>query len=176
MNINNKLTLGTPSQIANIAAGGNIGTAATTVDYGSSFHINQTTAGQTLTLPNPTTSEVGQVVVVLNVGTASFTMHGVTVEATTGASFQWSGTAWIPYADVFTSTPAKKYTTTVNLTALTAQTITHNLALATASGYVATFIDANGNAVDLRTSALTVNSFAITSNVAVTNLTVTVVG
>ena len=40
--------------VANLATGGAIGTAATTVDIKTTFNINQTTANQTLTLPVPT--------------------------------------------------------------------------------------------------------------------------
>ncbi len=40
--------------IANLATGGAIGTAATTVDVKTTFNINQTTANQTLALPTPT--------------------------------------------------------------------------------------------------------------------------
>lgn len=40
--------------VANLAAGGAIGTALATVDIKTNFNINQTTANQTLTLPAPT--------------------------------------------------------------------------------------------------------------------------
>jgi hypothetical protein len=79
--------------------GGNIGTAAATVDIATNFNINQTTAGQTLSLPNPTntTTTKGKVITINNVGTANFTIGGVTVPAGSyGSAFVWNGTVWNP--------------------------------------------------------------------------------
>lgn len=84
-----------PLAITNLATGGVIGTAATTVDINSIFLINQTTAGQTLTLPNPTTTTLGQVVSVISNSTASFIMYEVTIIPTSCQEFLWTGTSWI---------------------------------------------------------------------------------
>jgi hypothetical protein len=63
-----------PTNIANLAIGGVIGTAATTIDVSSYFRLNQTTTGQSMTMPTPTLN-FPRTVNVRNVGTASFTMY-----------------------------------------------------------------------------------------------------
>lgn len=82
--------------VADLPTGGNIGTAGTTVDIRSSFKINQTTAGQTITLPNPSNGVGGRRVTVLNVGSQSFTFYGQTVATSTGIQVMWSSSAWLP--------------------------------------------------------------------------------
>lgn len=87
--------------VADVAAGGSIGTAVATVDDASAFLVNQTTAGQVLTIASPTVATPsGQLAFVSNVGTASFTMHGVTISPASGAIYQWNGTVWIPVGSV----------------------------------------------------------------------------
>ncbi|MCW2957003.1 MAG: hypothetical protein JWO69_1872, partial [Thermoleophilia bacterium] len=93
---NSGSTLNTAASIANLAAGGAIGTATSTVDVDTTFNVNQTTAGQTLTLPSPTTTTGGRIAYVSNVGTASFTMYSVTVAAGATQQYIWNGTAWAP--------------------------------------------------------------------------------
>lgn len=55
--------------IANLAGGGAIGTAPTTVDIKTTFNINQTTTNQTLTLPTPTDTTAGRIIYINNIGT-----------------------------------------------------------------------------------------------------------
>lgn len=81
--------------ISDVAAGGNIGTAATTVDIATTFNVNQTTTGQTLTLPSPTNTAAGRLAYVNNIGSAEFTMYGNPISAGSTASFIWNGTAWV---------------------------------------------------------------------------------
>jgi hypothetical protein len=50
---NNGANLNSTLQIADIAAGGSIGTAGTTVDIYTSIAVLQTTSGRTLNIPNP---------------------------------------------------------------------------------------------------------------------------
>src|SRR5205807_6479964 len=69
-------TLFTSIAISNLATGGNIGTAAATVDVATSFTVNQTTASQTITIPSPTVATAGRVIYISNIGRASFTMLG----------------------------------------------------------------------------------------------------
>jgi hypothetical protein len=83
-----------PRSIANLATGGSIGTAATTVDICSSFNIAQTTTGQTITLPAPTLVAAGINVTIGNVGSTSFTILGTVVLIGSYISVQWNGTAW----------------------------------------------------------------------------------
>jgi hypothetical protein len=79
------------------ATGGSIGTAATTVDVASVALITQTTAGQTLTLPSPTTAGFIRTFITANVGTASFTLLGQTVTANGYLGALWTGSAWIAH-------------------------------------------------------------------------------
>jgi hypothetical protein len=80
--------------IANLPTGGSIGTAADTVDICSSFAINQTTLGQTITIPSPTDTTAGDNIDIINIGTAPFTMSGKVVEAGSLAGAVWTGTVW----------------------------------------------------------------------------------
>lgn len=66
--------------LGNFATGGVIGTAATTVDIVGNLGIAQTTAGQTLSLPNPTITRPGLQTIVANTGTAAFTIYGAVVQ------------------------------------------------------------------------------------------------
>lgn len=88
------VNLGTPIAITNKASGGAIGTAATTVDIGSIFNVNQTTASQTLTIPSPTITTEYKVITVNNVGTQAFTVLSTSIATATGMILQWNGAAW----------------------------------------------------------------------------------
>lgn len=75
--------------------GGPIGTAANTVNKGSLFHINQTTSGQTLSVPNPTATNFSKFIYVLDIGSASFTLSpGGSLTPGTGVILVWTGTNW----------------------------------------------------------------------------------
>ncbi len=87
-------TLFSATSISDRATGGNIGTAAATVDIATTFDVNQTTAGQTLTLPTPTNTASGRVVYVNNVGSENFTMYGETIETGSSSTFIWNGSSW----------------------------------------------------------------------------------
>lgn len=88
------VNLGSAVSITNKASGGSIGSAASTVDVGSIFLVNQTTASQTLTIPSPTITTEYKMIVVANVGSQAFTMLGASV-ATTGCLIAvWNGSAW----------------------------------------------------------------------------------
>lgn len=80
--------------VADLPAGGNIGAAAATVDILTSFNLNQTTAGQTITLPNPTDVTAGRQAVINNVGTQSFTLYTGTIPSQSGATLMWDGNSW----------------------------------------------------------------------------------
>jgi hypothetical protein len=89
-------TLLTAQAVSNLASGGDIGIASSTVDIATTFNVNQTTSSQTLTLPSPTVTTAGRIVYVNNIGSASFSMYGVTVAAGTAQSYIWNGSNWIP--------------------------------------------------------------------------------
>lgn len=80
--------------IADVAAGGNIGTAATTVNISSAFLVTQTTAGQTLTLPAPTATSALRLAYVNNTGSTTFFMYGQIVPRGAGVLYAWNGTVW----------------------------------------------------------------------------------
>jgi hypothetical protein len=80
--------------ISDISSGGDIGTAATTVDINPSFNIHQTTAGQTITLPAPTSATAGRIVYINNVGSVSFSILGKSLPTGAGLTAMWTGSAW----------------------------------------------------------------------------------
>jgi hypothetical protein len=93
--INSGATLNTALLINDVSGGGNIGTAAATVDGVTTFNIDQDTASQALTLPTPTNTTGGRVVYVNNIGSVSFTMYGTTIGVNGSNAFIWNGTQWI---------------------------------------------------------------------------------
>jgi len=84
---------------ADYTTGGSIGTAAATVDGNTIIKIAQTTAAQTLTLPSPTVTTAGKVILVVSDSTAGFTIGGTVLTAHNGtqakAWFVWDGSAWV---------------------------------------------------------------------------------
>ncbi len=137
--INNGATLNTAVSLGNFATGGAIGTAAATVDNYTSFDIAQTTASQTLTIPNPTNTTAGRIIYISNTGTASFLIGTLNVPASSQVALYWNGTAWIPSLG---SSSAGGGVTTVN----TYSTTNTAAGGATISGSTITFQDASINA------------------------------
>ena len=82
--------------LGNFATGGAIGSAATTVDIKTAFAIAQTTAGQVVTLPNPTDTARSAVALVINTGTAAFKVGDQSVKTDSAVLFVWDGAAWVP--------------------------------------------------------------------------------
>lgn len=80
--------------VSNLSGGGNIGTAAATVDLYSSFDVSQTTAGQTLTIPSPTLATTGLEVSVSNTGSQAFTMLSTSLPTGNSLRAKWTGAAW----------------------------------------------------------------------------------
>lgn len=162
--------------VANIAANGPIGTAATTVDVASAFAIKQTAAGIAITVPSPTVATpAGQLIFVSNVGTAQFTIGGATVRPGNGTILQWSGAAWIPLADVANPTGLMYQEAAVAFVANTPKVITHNLNASVPARTQVQIVDADGNEVDVRRTAVTANTVTLLSPVALTNLSVVVI-
>lgn len=159
-------------EVANLATGGAIGTAATTVDIASSFNITQTTAGQTITIPNPTDTLAGDLVTIRNTGTASFTILAQVLSAGEFATFSWSGTTWAYHGDTRNSGAVVTLASVV----VGPNTVTHNLSLPTGSfsRYMFDAYNAAGNAVVFRRTIPTVdtaNTLSVTSTVALSNIT-----
>lgn len=71
--------------------------AATTVDITSAIEIAQATPDVNVTLPAPTKSQQGRLVIVENTGTSMLMVNNNPVLPGTGIPFIWSGTTWIPY-------------------------------------------------------------------------------
>jgi hypothetical protein len=85
--------------IGDIAAGGNIGTAAATVDINTSFNVAQVTAGQVLALPAPTNTTPGRIVYVQNTGTVPFDIFGSSLATNASRQAMWNGTGWAQIGD-----------------------------------------------------------------------------
>ncbi len=97
---NNGSTVASTLALTNFASGGSIGAATANVDIYTSISVAQTTAGQTLTLPNPTSNTVyGRIVYLSNIGTASFTVLGSTLNPGATATLMWAnangGAKWV---------------------------------------------------------------------------------
>jgi fibronectin-binding autotransporter adhesin len=116
---NSGSTLLTATALGNFATGGSIGTAATTVDVATTISINQTTAGQTLTMPVPTTSTAGRLLIINNVGTASFVIGGVTLNSGASTTFEWTGSAWVTTDATLAGTGLTQSGNTINSAAAT---------------------------------------------------------
>ena len=103
-------TIFTAIAINNLASGGAIGTAAATVDMGSMFNLNQTTAGQTITLPTPTNGKAGRVAYLANTGSVAFTAYGASGNVAAGATraLVWTGAAWTGLSEGSGGTPSDR--------------------------------------------------------------------
>ncbi|MFM2414525.1 MAG: hypothetical protein RI911_218 [Candidatus Parcubacteria bacterium] len=160
------------TDISNLASGGAIGTAAATVDTYTNFNINQTTASQSVTIPSPTntTGTKGKIVTINNIGSANFTIGGVTVPAGSyGSAFVWNGTAWNPL-NAASNVSGTSFSS--NRTGLSTDTVTN-----TASANWQTLQPATAR-IDLITAGL-INSNGITATNPVagkTSLTITQTG
>lgn len=80
--------------LGNFPVGGTIGLSTATVDVVAGIGINQTTAGQTLTLPVPTDTRDGRSISIANSGTQSFTVSGVVIAPNNYSSFEYHGGTW----------------------------------------------------------------------------------
>lgn len=76
--------------VANLASGGSIGTAPNTVDQYQGAIVTQTTASQAITIPIPT-GNCPKMFWVVNGGTTSFTIDGVTIFVGQCIGFLFSG-------------------------------------------------------------------------------------
>jgi parallel beta-helix repeat protein len=90
---NNGATVNSTLALGNFTASGAIGAATATVDIYTSISVMQTTAGQTLTLPAPTANTIyGRILYLSNIGTASLTVNGATLNPGATGTFIWSNT------------------------------------------------------------------------------------
>ena len=89
-------TVNTTYAVGDLPSGGNIGTAAATVDIYTNFTIAQTTAGQTVTIPAPTVTTTGRIIYLTNVGSAGYTIGGSVASPGTTMAFIWNSvtSAW----------------------------------------------------------------------------------
>jgi hypothetical protein len=169
MSVVNNLHLDTIA-VANMATGGVIlATAAASVDIASSFIITQTTAGQTMTLANPTSTVAGKVAYVSSApgSTVTFSLYGATMSANETVCIIWTGTTWT-VDDGGRNTGAVVVLATM---VVGNNTITHNLALPAGqfSSLIYTALDAVGNDIvpGIRVRASdTTNAMVISSPVA----------
>ncbi|MBI2442392.1 MAG: hypothetical protein HYV40_00600 [Candidatus Levybacteria bacterium] len=108
--INSRLGIGTSNPVANLhngggtlygtlavadkPSGGDVGTAATTVDIYTSVNLSQTTSSQTITLPSPTNTTAGRLIYLSNTGTVSFTFLSSAVLTGQTTAAIWDGDSW----------------------------------------------------------------------------------
>jgi hypothetical protein len=160
--------------IANLATGGNIGTAAVTVDIASAFELTQTTAGQVVTLPAPTDTVAGDRVILKSAAasTASFTVYGVNVDAGEWVEIFWNGTVWTTAVDDGRNQGARVLVASVPAGNFN---VTHNFAMpATKFSWINTEArNAAGQVVQFRRvpASDTANTIAFNSTVALSNIT-----
>jgi hypothetical protein len=87
--------IGLVSAIGDLATGGAIALGVGLyIEQHRALTVNQTTAGQVVTLPNPLDSGVVFSLDVHNVGSAPVSMYGVMVTNGASARFSWNGGAW----------------------------------------------------------------------------------
>jgi len=81
--------------ISDKPSGGTIGTAALTVDLYTLLNLNQTTAGQTLTVPNLTNAAAGKIIYINNIGSVTLTLSpGGVLPVGYGVVMRWDGVRW----------------------------------------------------------------------------------
>ena len=140
--LNNGATVNGIKALSDISADGALTTAANINVY-TSFTLNQTTGGgaRALTLPSPTTNTAAtHVIYVSNIGSASFTLAGVTLSPGTNGSFLWNGSAWSSTAVSTGVTLVGTFTgaSIANGASISGNTITFGQADATNPGLVST--------------------------------------
>lgn len=75
--------------LGDFSTGGSIGTAPNVVDGVSTIAIAQTTAAQTLTVPNPTVTTADHVFSILSTGSTSFTVFSTVLSPGSGITVAW---------------------------------------------------------------------------------------
>lgn len=103
-----------PINFPDFAVDGAIGLAPDTVDISSHLIFAQTTVGRTLTIPNPTNTQAGRILLMTNTGAAMVTVGGQAVEQNKGVLLVWNGAAWIPFGNY--TAPADFWRTLVGAT------------------------------------------------------------
>lgn len=86
--------------LSNFTASGTIMTG-TLSQYTNFIQIAQASSSITLSLPNPSNTNLSRLVYVDNTGTANFDMHGIAVLAGESAAFKWNGTTWKAFGNKY---------------------------------------------------------------------------
>lgn len=146
------VNLGPILALADFPSGGSIGSAATTVDIASIFHITQTTASQTLTLPTPTILD-GKIIMIINTGTNSFTVASTSIATGTGLLLRHTNSTWNVIGGSYSAASG------VFTGAITTSSPSANFGFATGAGGAVTQATNKSTGVTLNT-----NSGAITMN------------
>jgi hypothetical protein len=132
-------TLFETTVIGDLSSGGPIGTAVATVDSYTSINLNQTTAGQTISLPSPTNTSAGRILQVNNIGTASVTIGEITIDALQTAEFVWNGTHWaVPTAVPLLISGAKTFSAAPSAPSLKLSDNTNQLQFNTGTANIGT--------------------------------------
>jgi hypothetical protein len=151
--------------ISNLATGGAIGTALTTVDIYEKFNITQTTASQTITLPNPSAVTTNRkIVYVENSGTVAFTIYGVQLAPSTHIALIFNGTAWAPASGGSGTLPSQTVTSaTATLTTFN-QTVYVDAAANNVTLTLPTAIGNSGQSIEIKRIDNTSNTVRIIPN------------
>ncbi len=81
--------------LSDYPTGGILGPASTTVDVASLFNINQTTPGQTVTMPTPSNTAQGKNITVTNIGNVPVNLNpGGWISPGTGVILRWVLVGW----------------------------------------------------------------------------------
>lgn len=81
--------------MGNYPTGGSLGSASTTVDVETLMNIQQTTTGQTITIPSPTNPASSRNITITNIGTVPVILSpGGMITPNTGIVIRWTGTAY----------------------------------------------------------------------------------
>lgn len=157
------------ANITNKASGGSVGTAAATVDVAGVLRVNQTTASQALTLPSPTSTTTDHRITVINVGSASFTMHGVTIPANGSADFMWNSTYSVPAWSRFGSTS----TSVAVAGPVTSSSATDGIGYSTGAGGAVTQLTSRTTGVTLNKVSGAITMFTAAGSATAASFTVT---
>jgi fibronectin-binding autotransporter adhesin len=84
------------TSLGDFPTGGSIGLASATVDVSTTLTLTQTTAGQTITIPSPTSAAAGRLVYLTNRGSASVVISNLSLNLSGGntTTMLWNGIAW----------------------------------------------------------------------------------
>lgn len=135
--------------VSNKPTGGSIGTAPTTVDVNTLFNLNQTTAGQTLTVPNLSNASSGKIIYLNNIGSVQLTLSpGGVLPVGYGVILRWDLVRWNVCTPIQINITGNAATVTTNAN-LTGPVTSIGNATSIANGAISNAMLANGAVANL---------------------------